>query len=51
MLYNFKNTLLFLELTGNPLECPFSPVKAQKVQIETNRVEDSHSPLNLLQAR
>ncbi|XP_060878579.1 uncharacterized protein LOC132950955 [Metopolophium dirhodum] len=40
-----------LELTGNPLECPFSPIKAQKVHIEINKPEDSHIPLNLLQAR
>jgi len=40
-----------LELTGNPLECPFSPIKAQKVHVEINKPEDSHIPLNLLQAR
>jgi len=42
---------LLIELTGNPLECPFSPIKAQKVQVEINKPEDSHIPLNLLHAR
>lgn len=40
-----------LELTGNPLECPFSPIKGQKIQLEKFKPEDSHNPLNLLQAR
>lgn len=54
-MYVIKVVLIFyyllLELTGNPLECPFSPIKAQKVHVEINKPEDSHIPLNLLQAR
>lgn len=45
------NFYYLLEITGNPLECPFSPIKTQVVKTQNNKPEDSHAPINLLQAR